>query len=75
MSSRASGKQRWVCKQGLNRAKSRIRDAWKRSVLKQGLNYVKSRIREAAAQAYTESPPAAFLLRASFAVSNAEVGA
>ena len=49
MSSRASGKHRWVCKQGLNRAKSRIRDAWKRWVLKQGLNYVKSRIREAAA--------------------------
>ena len=49
MSSRATGKQRWVCKQGLNHAKSRIRDAWKRWVLKQGLNYVKSRIREAAA--------------------------
>ena len=49
MSSRASGKQRWVCKQGLNRAKSRIRDAWKRWVLKHRLNYVKSRIREAAA--------------------------
>ena len=53
MSSRASGKQRWV--------------------LKQGLNHAKSRIREAAAQAHTESPPAAFLLRASFAVSKAGV--
>ena len=69
MSSRASGKQRWVLKQGLSHANSRIRDAWKRLVLKQGLNYVKSRIREAAAQAHPESPPAAFLLRASFAVS------
>ena len=39
------------------------------------VNYVKSRIREAAAQAHTESPPAACLLRASFAVSKAEVGA
>ena len=38
---------RWVLKQGLNHAKSRIRDAWKRRVLKQGLNYVKSRIGEA----------------------------
>ena len=36
---------------------------------------VKSRIREAAAQAHTESPPAAFLLRACFAVSEAGVGA
>ena len=32
-----------MLKQGLNHAKSRIRDAWKRWVLKQGLNYVKSR--------------------------------
>ena len=47
MLSRASGKQRWALKQGLNHAKSRIRDAWKTWVLKQGLNYVKSRIREA----------------------------
>ena len=39
------------------------------------LNYVRSRIREAAAQAHTESPPAAFLLRASFSVSKAGVGA
>ena len=75
MSSRASGKQRWVLKQGLNHAKSRVRDAWKRWVLKQGRNYVKSRIREAAAQAHAESPPPAFLLRASFAVSKAGVGA
>ena len=68
---------------GLNHAKSRIRDAWKGWVLKQGLNYVKSRIREAAAQAQAESRPrpktyswtAAFVLRASFAVSNAGVGA
>ena len=48
MSSRSSGKQRWVFKQGLNHAKSRIRGhgrgAW---VVKQGLNYVKSRIGEA----------------------------
>ena len=50
-------------------------------MLKQGLNYVKSRIREAAAQAHSESPPrpepyswtAAFVLRASFAVSKAGV--
>ena len=50
---------------------------------KQGLNYVKSRIREAAAQAHPESPlhpntyswTAAFVLRASFAVSKAGVGA
>ena len=70
-------------KQGLNHAKSRNRDAWKRWVLKQGLNYVKSRIREAAAQAHPESPPrpktyswtAAIVLRASFAVSKAGVGA
>ena len=75
MSSCASRKQRWVLKRGLNHAKLRIRDAWKRWVLKQGLNYVKSRIREAAAQAHTESPPAAFLLRACFAVSKAGVGA
>ena len=47
------------------------------------LNYVKSRIREAAAQAHPESRPrpktcswtAAFVLRASFAVGKAEVGA
>ena len=32
-----------MLKQGLNHAKLRIRDAWKRWVLKQGLNYVKSR--------------------------------
>ena len=78
-----SGKQGWVLKQGLNHAKSRIRDAWKRWVLKQGLNCVKSRIREAAAQAQAESPPrpktyswtAAFVLRASFAVSKAGGGA
>ena len=50
-------------------------------MLKQGLNYVKSRIREAAPQAHPESPPrpkpwtAAFMLRASFAVSKAWVGA
>ena len=74
MSSRASGKQRWVLKQGLNHAKSRIREAWKGWVLKQGLNCVQSRIGEAVAQAHTESPPAAFLLRASFAVSKAGVG-
>ena len=43
MSSRTSGKQGWVLKQGLNHAKSRIRDAWKRWVLKQGLNYVAHR--------------------------------
>ena len=50
-------------------------------MLKQGLNDVKSRIREAAAQAHSESPPrpepyswtAAFVLRASFAVSKAGV--
>ena len=70
-----SRKQGWVLKQGLNHAKSHIRDAWKRWVLKQGLNYAKSRIREAAAQAHTESPPATFLLRASFAASKAGVGA
>ena len=72
-----------MLKQGLNHAKSRIRDAWKTWVLKQGLNYVKSRIREAAALAQAESPPrpntyswtAAFVLRASFAVSKAGVGA
>ena len=68
-----------MCKQGLNHAKSRIRDAWKKWVLKQGLNYVKSRIREAAAQAQAEFRPrpntnswtAAFVLRASFAVGKA----
>ena len=49
--------KRWVLKQGLNHAKSRIRDAWKRWVLKQGLNYVEARITEAAAQAHAESPP------------------
>ena len=78
-----SGKQGWVLKQGLNHAKSRIRDAWKRWVLKQGLNCVKSRIREAVAQARAESRQrpktyswtAAFVLRASFAVSKAGVGA
>ena len=83
MLSRASGKQGWVLKQGLNHAKSRIRDAWKRWVLQQGLNYVEARIREAAAQVHAESPPrpktyswtAAFGLRASFAVSKAGVGA
>ena len=75
MLSRASGEQRQVLKQGLNHAKSRIKEAWKRWALKQGLNYVRSRIREAAAQAHTESPPAAFLLSASFAVSKAGVGA
>ena len=47
MLSRASGKQGWVLKQGLNYGKSRISDAWKTWVLKQGLNYVKSRIKEA----------------------------
>ena len=57
MLSRASGKQRWVLKQGLNHANSRIRDSWKRWVLKQGLNYVEAPIREAAAQAHAESPP------------------
>ena len=83
MLSRASGKQGWVLKQGLNHAISRIRDSWKRWVLKQGLNYVKTFIREAAAQAHAESPPhpktyswtAAFVLRASFAVGKAGVGA
>ena len=77
MSSRASRKQRWGLKQGLNHAKSRIRDAWTRRVPKQGLNYAKSLIREAAAaaQAHAESPPATFLLRASFAASKAGVGA
>ena len=72
-----------MLKQGLHHAKSRIRDPWRRWVLKQGLNYVKSRIREAAAQAHPESPPhaktysctAAFVFRASFAVSKTEVGA
>ena len=76
-------KQGWVPKQGLNHAKSRNRDAWKRWVPKQGLNYVKPRIGEAAAQAQAESRPrpntcsrtAAFVLRASFAVSKAGVGA
>ena len=51
-------------------------------MLEQGLNYVKSRISEAAAQAQAESRPrpkthswtAAFVLRASFAVSKAGVG-
>ena len=57
MLSRASRKQGWVLKRGLNHAKSRIRDAWKRWVPKQGLNYVEARIREAAAQAHAESPP------------------
>ena len=57
MLSRASGKQGWVLKKGLNHAKSRIRDAWNRWVLQQGLNYGKSPIREAAAQAHAESPP------------------
>ena len=63
MSSRTSGKQGWV--------------------LKQGLNHVKSCRREAAAQAQAESRPrpktyswtAAFVLRASFAVGKAGVGA
>ena len=75
MLSRASEKLRWVLKQRLKHTKSHIRDAWKGWVLKQGLNYVKSRIREVAAQSHTESPPAAFLLRASLAVSKAKVGA
>ena len=52
-------------------------------MLKQGLNYVEVRIREAAAQAHAESPPSpktyswtvAFVLRASFAVGKAGVGA
>ena len=77
MLSRASGEQRQVLKQGLNHAKSRIKEAWRRWVLKQGLNYVGSRIREAAAQAQAGSWPrpktyswtAAFVLRASFAVA------
>ena len=57
MLNRASRKQGRVLKQGLNHAKSRIRDPWRRWVLKQGLNYDKSRIKEAAAQAHPESPP------------------
>ena len=52
-------------------------------VLKQGLNCVKSRISKAAAQTQAESRPrpktysctAAFVLRASFAVGKAFVGA
>ena len=36
-----------MLKQGLNHAKSGIRDAWKRWVPKQGLNHVKSHIGEA----------------------------
>ena len=71
-----------MLKQGLNRAKARIRQHG-RGVLKQGLNYVKSRIREAAPQAQAESRPrpktyswtAAFVLRTSFAVSKAGVSA
>ena len=46
MSSRASGKQRWVLKQGLNHANSRIRGHGKGWCLSRG-NYVKSRIGEA----------------------------
>ena len=62
---------------------SRASGGMERWVLKQGLDYVKSRIREAAPQAHPESPPrpktyswtAAFVLRASFAVNKAWVGA
>ena len=62
---------------------SRASGHMERWVLKQGLNCVKSRIREAAAQAQAESRPrpktyswtAAFVLRASFAVGKAGVGA
>ena len=70
-----------MLKQGLKHVKSRSgKQGW---VLKQGLNHAKSRIREAAAQAQAESRPhpktyswtAAFVLRASFEVSKAEVGA
>ena len=82
MLSRTSGKRRRVLKQGLNHAKSRIRDAWKRWVLKQGLKCVKTCIREAAAQAHAKSAPrpktyswtAVFVLRAPFAGSKAGMG-
>ena len=47
-----------MLKQGLNHAKSRIRDAWKRWVLKQGLTYLEARIREAAVQAHARQIPA-----------------
>ena len=54
---------------------SRASGSMEESGAQAGANYVKSRIMEAAAQAHAESPPAAFLLRASFAVSEAGVGA
>ena len=60
MSNRAFEKQRWVLKQGLNHAKSRIRghgrgvgfmsscaSGKQRWVLKQGLNHAKSCIKDA----------------------------
>ena len=67
MLSRALGKQRWVFKQGLNHAKSRIRDrtasTWislhaHRNML---LQNDCCDLASPDAQAHTESPPAAFL--------------